>query len=85
VVFEKVKERAADLDFVTRSRIYSYHHHVIGRDYESNGNRWKALKHLGLAIVRYPFRPISYVMFIIALFGVNRNGPLLTFVKQFIR
>ncbi|QKY15557.1 glycosyltransferase family A protein [Halorubrum sp. CBA1229] len=84
-VFEKVKERAADLDFGTRSRIYSYHHHVIGRDYESNGNRRKALKHLGLAIVRYPVRPISYAMFIIALFGVNRNGPLLTFVKQFIR
>ncbi|OYR50333.1 glycosyltransferase family 2 protein [Halorubrum sp. Ea8] len=84
-VFEKVKERAADLDFGTRSRIYSYHHHVIGRDYESNGNRWKALNHLGLAIVRYPFRPISYAMFIIALFGIDRNGPLLTFLKQFIR
>lgn len=84
-VFEKVKERAAHLDFDARSRIYSYHHHVIGRDYESNGNRWKALKHLGFAIVRYPFRSISYAMFIIALFGVDRNGPLLTFVKQLIR
>ena len=84
-VFEKVKERAADLDFWTRSRIYSYHYHVIGRDYESNGDRWKALKHLGLAIVRYPFRPVSYAMFIIALFGVDRNGSLLTFAKRFIR
>lgn len=84
-VFEKVRERAAELDFWTRSRIYSYHHHVIGRDYESNGDRWKALKHLGLAIVRYPFRPISYAMFIIALFGIDRNGSLLTFAKRFIR
>lgn len=84
-VFEKVKERAADLNFWTRSRIYSYHHHVIGRDYESNGDRWKALKHLGLAIVRYPFRPVSYAMFIIALFGIDRNGLLLTFAKRFIR
>lgn len=84
-VFEKVKERASEFDFVTRSRIYSYHHHVIGRDYESNGDRWKALKHLGLAIFRYPFRPISYAMFVIALFGIDRNGPLLTFAKQFVR
>jgi glycosyltransferase involved in cell wall biosynthesis len=84
-VFEKVRERAADFDLWTRSRIYSYHHHVIGRDYESNRDRWKALRHLGLAIVRYPFRPVSYAMFIIALFGIDRNGPLLTFAKRFIR
>jgi len=84
-VFEKVRARAADLDFTTRSRIYSYHHHVIGRDYESNGNRWKALKHLGLAILRYPIRPISWAMFVIALFGVDRNGPLLNFAKRFVR
>jgi len=84
-VFEKVRERASEFDFLTRSRIYSYHHHVIGRDYESNGDRWKALKHLGLAILRYPFRPISYAMFVIALFGIDRNGPLLTWAKQFIR
>lgn len=84
-VFEKVKDRAADLDFFTRSQIYSYHHHVIGRDYESNGDRWQSLKHLSLAILRYPFRPISYAMFVIALFGIDRNGPLLTWAKQFIR
>lgn len=85
VVFEKVRERASEYDFFTRSRIYSYHHHVIGRDYESSGYRWKALKHLGLAILRYPFRPITYAMFVITLVGINRNGPLLTWVKQFIR
>lgn len=84
-VFEKVRNRASTFDFFTRSRIYSYHHHVIGRDYESNGNRWKALKHLGLAIIEYPFRPISYAMFVIALFGIDRNGQLLTWAKQFIR
>jgi glycosyltransferase involved in cell wall biosynthesis len=84
-VFEKVKRRASDLEFISRCRICSYHHHVIGRDYESNGDRRKALKHLGLAIIRYPFRPISYAMFFIALFGIDRNGPLLTFAKQFIR
>ncbi|CAM3015070.1 glycosyltransferase family 2 protein [Halobacterium salinarum] len=84
-VFEKVKERSSELGFFTRSRIFSYHHHIIGRDYDSNGDRWKALKHLSLAIVWCPFRPISYVMFVIALFGIDRNGPLLTFAKQFIR
>jgi glycosyltransferase involved in cell wall biosynthesis len=84
-VFEKVRKRASKFDFFTRSRIYSYHHHVIGRDYESNGNRQKALKHLGLAILRYPFRPISYAMFVIALLGIDRNGPLLNFAKRFVR
>ena len=84
-VFEKVKERAANFDFTTRSRIYSYHHHVIGRDYESNGDRWKALKHLGLAILRYPIRPISWAMFVIALLGIDRNGPLLNSAKRLIR
>lgn len=84
-VFEKVKARAADLDFTARLRIYSYHHHVIGRDYESSGDRWKALKHLGLAILRYPIRPVSWAMFVIALFGIDRNGPLLNFVKRFVR
>jgi hypothetical protein len=84
-VFEKVKQRAATFDFFTRSTILSYHHHVIGRDYESKGNQLKAVKHLGLAIVKYPFRPISYVMFVIAVFGIDRNGRLLKFAKQFIR
>jgi glycosyltransferase involved in cell wall biosynthesis len=84
-VFDKVRARVADLDFTTRSRIHSYHHHVIGRDYESNGQRWQALNHLGLAIARYPIRPISWAMFVIALFGIDRNGPLLSFAKQFVR
>ncbi|WP_231378787.1 glycosyltransferase family 2 protein [Natrinema sp. J7-1] len=84
-VFEKVKGRAAEFGIVTRSRIFSYHHHVIGRDYGSNGKRWKALQHLGLAIIRYPFRPISWAMFVITLLGIDRNGQLLTFAKQCIR
>jgi len=84
-VFEKVTDRASALDFSSRSRILSYHHHVIGRDYDSNSNRPQALKHLSLAILRYPFRPISYVMFIIALLGIDRNGRLLSFLKRFVR
>jgi len=84
-VFEKVRHRASDLDFSTRSRIYSYHHHVIGRDYESNGDRWKAVKHLVIAILRYPIRPISWVMFVIAVLGIDRNGPLLNFAKELVR
>lgn len=84
-VFEKVQDRAANVDITTRSRIHSYHHHIIGRDYESNGDRWKALKHLGLAILCYPVRPISWAMFVIALLGIDRNGPLLNLAKRFIR
>lgn len=84
-VFEKVKDRTSELSFRSRSRILSYHHHVIGRDYDSNGNRSQAIKHLLLAIVRYPFRPISYAMFVIVLFGIDRNGQLLSPLKQFVR
>ncbi|QLG63399.1 glycosyltransferase family 2 protein [Halorarum salinum] len=84
-VFEKVRERVANQDFLTRTRVLSYHHHVIGRDYESNGNRWKALQHLALAILRYPVRPISWAMFVIALLGIDRNGQLLTLAKNYIR
>lgn len=84
-VYEKVRDRASEFGVFTRNRIYSYHHHIIGRDYDSNGNRRNALKHLGLAILRYPFRPISYVMFVIVLFGIDRNGTVMTLLKQFIR
>lgn len=84
-VFDKVREHISGFDLITRSRILSYHHHVIGRDYESNGDRWQALKHLGAAILRYPFRPISYAMFVVALLGIDRNGKLMTFAKQFVR
>lgn len=84
-VFEKVKKRSAELNLYTRSRIHSYHHHVIGRDYESNGERWKALKHLSLAILRYPVRPVSWAMFIITLFGINRNGKIFNYIKKYIR
>jgi glycosyltransferase involved in cell wall biosynthesis len=84
-VFKKVKERVSEYGFIARSRILSYHHHVIGRDYESRGDRLLALKHLGLAVLQYPFRPISWVMFGIALLGIDRNGPVLSFAKQFVR
>lgn len=84
-VFEKVRERTADLDLPTRLRIHSFHHHVIGRDYDSNGDRRKALAHLGLAIAQYPFRPRSWAMFAIALFGVDRNGRLLGTLKRLAR
>jgi glycosyltransferase involved in cell wall biosynthesis len=84
-VFEKVKRRISDCSFVSRNRILSYHHHVIGRDYDSNDNRSQALKHLAVAILRYPFRPISYAMFIIALFDIDRNGRTVSLLKQYVR
>lgn len=84
-VFKKVKQRAKKFDLLTRRKIMSYHNHVIGRDYDSKGNQVQAVKHLGLAIVKYPVRPISYIMFVIALFGIDRNGRLMTSAKQFIR
>jgi len=81
-VLEKVRERIDELNFRTRTKILSYHYHVIGRDYESNGDRLTALKYLSLAILRYPFRPVSWAMFGIILLGIDRNGPFLTWVKK---
>lgn len=84
-VFEKVRDRTADLGVRSRLRIHSFHHHVIGRDYDSNGNRRKALTHLGLAIAQYPFRPRSWTMFVIVLVGLDRNGRLLGTLKRLVR
>lgn len=84
-VFEKVRRRVSEMDSLTRRRVLSYHHHVIGRDYESNDEREQALRHLSLAIAQYPVRPISWVMFLITLFGIDRNGRGLTLLKQLVR
>jgi glycosyltransferase involved in cell wall biosynthesis len=84
-VLEKVRERIEGYDFWTRTRVLSYHYHVLGRDYESNGDRLQAIKCLSLAILRYPFRPAPWAMLGIALLGIDRNGPFLTWVKQLIR
>lgn len=83
-VFEKVRRRAEELDFVTRSRIHSYHHHVIGRDYDSKGDRWLAVKHLILAVLMYPFRPVSYAMLLVAVFDIDRDGVLVSFGRQIL-
>lgn len=84
-VFETVRDRAGEFGPLTRTKILSYHHHVIGRDYDSRGDRWPAVRHLGLAILRYPLRPISYAMFVIALLNIDRNGPLVSRAKRFVR
>jgi glycosyltransferase involved in cell wall biosynthesis len=84
-VLKKVRERIGGLDFRTRSRILSYHYHVLGRDHESNGDRLQAIKYLSLAIFRYPFRPVSWAMLGIAILGIDRNGPFMTWVKERIR
>lgn len=84
-VMEKVRERIRGFGFVTRNRILAYHHHVLGRDYESNGDRALAVKHLVVAILRYPVRPASWVMLVITLLGIDRNGTVLTAVKNVLR
>ena len=84
-VLKKVRERAAELGVLTRMRILSYHHHVLGRDYESNGDRLLAIKHILTAIVMYPLRPVSWAMLSIAILGINRDGRLLTYIKSFVR
>jgi len=85
-VFKKVQERVAeeDLGFVTKNRIYSAHHLVIGRDYESNGDRGKAVRHLSKAVVLYPPRFNAWAMLLIALLGIDRNGPFLMYVKKIL-
>ena len=84
-VMEKVRERIEGFGFLSRNRILSYHHHVLGRDYESNGDRALAIRHLSVAIVRYPLRPASWAMLAIAVLGIDRNGRFLTAVKDVVR
>lgn len=84
-VMEKVRERTRELGICPRLRILSYHHHVLGRDYESNGDRIAAFSHLVVAILMYPPRPMSWVMLFITITGVNRNGVLMNRAKKLIR
>jgi glycosyltransferase involved in cell wall biosynthesis len=84
-VLEKVRQRSTSLDFRRRTRILSYHYHVLGRDHESNGDRRLAIKYLSLAVFRYPFRPISWAMLGIAVLGIDRNGRLITQIKRWIQ
>lgn len=84
-VYRKVRRRTRGFNPLVRGRILSYHHHVIGRDYDSGGERPLALWHLGEAILRYPFRPVSWAMFVVVLFRVDRNGRFLSAVKSLLR
>lgn len=84
-VLQKVRNRLGEFGVLSKSKILSYHYHVLGRDYESNGNRLGAVKYLSLAILHYPFRPVSWAMLTIAILGIDRNGRLLNWVKDLIR
>lgn len=84
-VLEKVRHRSSSVNFRKRTRILSYHYHVLGRDHESNGDRPLAIKYLSLAVLRYPLRPVSWAMLGIAVLGIDRNGWLMTQVKKWIR
>jgi glycosyltransferase involved in cell wall biosynthesis len=84
-VLQKVRNRIDEFGFWSRSKILSYHYHVLGRDHESNGNRRGAVKYLSLAILRYPFRPVSWAMLAITVLGIDRNGRFLNWVKDWIR
>jgi len=86
-VYEDVRQRLEniDLNLIARNRIHSAHHLVIGRDYESNGDRWKAIRHLSKAVFRYPLQLNAWAMLGIAILGIDRNGPFLTFVKKLLQ
>lgn len=84
-VLQKVRDRVEGFDVLSRSKILSYHYHVLGRDYESNGNRREAVRYLSLAILRYPLRPVSWAMLAITILKIDRNGPLMNWVKDKIR
>jgi len=84
-VLQKVRNRIEEFGVLPKSKILSYHYHVLGRDYESNGNRREAMKYLSLAILRYPIRPVSWAILAITILGIDRNGRLLNWVKDLIR
>lgn len=84
-VLQKVRDRVEEFDVLSKSKILSYHYHVLGRDYESNGDRREAVRYLSLAILRYPLRPISWAMLAITILGIDRNGRLMNWIKDRIR
>jgi glycosyltransferase involved in cell wall biosynthesis len=84
-VLQKVRNRIEEVDILSKSKILSYHYHVLGRDYESNGNRREAVKYLSLAIIRYPLRPVSWAMLAIAILGIDRSGRSMNWIKDKIR
>lgn len=84
-VLQKVRDRIQEFGILSRSKILSYHYHVLGRDYESNGERRMAMEYLSLAILRYPMRPVSWAMLAITVLGINRNGQLMNWVKGRVR
>ena len=85
-VYDEVRRRMIELDLgiVARNRILAAHHLVIGRDYESHGDQRKAVRHLIEAVLRYPLRFNAWAMLGIAILGIDRNGPFLTFVKKLL-
>lgn len=85
-VYQEVKTRMSEVELnaVARHRIHSTHHLVIGRDYESNGNRAEAVRHLSKSAIHYPLQLNAWAMAGIAVLRINRNGPLLTYIKRIL-
>ncbi|WP_283403315.1 glycosyltransferase family A protein [Halorubrum sp. DM2] len=81
-VYRKVLKRTNNLGFLTRNRILSHHHYVIGRDYGLKGNRTKSLNHLLRAILRYPIHPLPWALFTINIIGLDREGRLFSFIRD---
>lgn len=85
-VFDIVKRHVGKSEFgiLTKARIYSYHYYLIGRDYDLFGRRWKALRYLLKSTLIFPVRLETWMHLIIVLTGIDREGSVLTYVKQFL-
>lgn len=84
LVYDLVRRRVDDLDVGTirRRQIFSAHQMVIGRDYESYGDRWRAVRHLCRAVVLYPLQTEAWLLLCVALLGINRNGKAVRLFKR---
>lgn len=81
-VLRKVRQRLPEYGPLTRSKVLSYHYHVLGRDHDSNGDRRAAVYYLLVAILRYPPRPVSWLMLLIVLLGIDRRSERFVATKR---
>lgn len=81
-VLSKVQKRIVYLNFLDRTRILSWHYHVIGRDYGRDANRSKSIMYFLKSIIHYPFRPITWVMLIMSILGADKDGKIVSLLRR---
>ncbi|EMA63078.1 glycosyltransferase family 2 protein [Halorubrum lipolyticum] len=86
LVLEFVQKKINDhqISWILRRKIVSYHHYLIGRDYDLLGDRNKSLRHIIQSLLLYPLRVETWGMVLILLLGINRKGRVFRQIKRLI-